>query len=333
MAASCAHAGRPLTTEDAGVIEHGKCEVEGLAARMTESDDPRLDLDSLQFSCGAGADRQLALAAQRDRSDGASERALRAGGKTALRPLTRETAGIAIAYAISGACCRARVIRRVFAALIRQSPAAAIVDPWFDSTRAAESFFSAAGGLAHGRIGRRTGPCTACNRPDSAPRSARLLSMKGHNVNRFRIGLIALLVLGVQSAAYSAEGSATKEQAVAMVKKGVAFIKSKGKEPGYAEISNKQGAFVDRDLYLVVYGLDGTVHAHGANERMVGRNLIDLKDVDGKSWVKERVDLAKSNATFWQDYKFTNPTTKKIEPKASYCERLDDTVVCGGVYK
>ncbi len=152
-------------------------------------------------------------------------------------------------------------------------------------------------------------------------------------MNRFRIGLIALLVLGVQSAAYSAEGSATKEQAVAMVKKGVAFIKSKGKEPGYAEISNKQGAFVDRDLYLVVYGLDGTVHAHGANERMVGRNLIDLKDVDGKSWVKERVDLAKSNATFWQDYKFTNPTTKKIEPKASYCERLDDTVVCGGVYK
>ena len=29
----------------------------------------------------------------------------------------------------------------------------------------------------------------------------------------------------------------------------------------------------------------------------------------------------------------TRPTTKKIEPKSMYCEKLDDTVVCGGVYK
>ena len=151
-------------------------------------------------------------------------------------------------------------------------------------------------------------------------------------MNRFCKGLVALQLLGVLSATCAAEGGATKEQAVAMVKKGVAYIKTHGNEPGYAEISNKQGAFIERDLYLVVYGLDGTVRAHGANEKMVGRNLIDLKDVDGKPFVKERVDMGKSNASFWQDYKFTNPTTKKIEPKAMYCERLDDTVVCGGIY-
>ena len=61
--------------------------------------------------------------------------------------------------------------------------------------------------------------------------------------------------------------------------------------------------------------------------------LIDLKDIDGKPFIKERVDMAKTQASFWQDYKFTNPTTKKIEPKTMYCERLDQTVVCGGVYK
>jgi cytochrome c len=81
-----------------------------------------------------------------------------------------------------------------------------------------------------------------------------------------------------------------------MVKKGVAFIKANGKDKGYAEISNKQGQFTDRDLYLVVYGLDGTVRAHGANEKMVGKNLIDLKDVDGKAFVKERVELAQARA-------------------------------------
>lgn len=126
---------------------------------------------------------------------------------------------------------------------------------------------------------------------------------------------------------------ASKDEAVAMVKKGVAFIKANGKDKGYAEISNKKGQFQDRDLYLVVYGLDGMVHAHGANEKMVGRNLIDLKDVDGKPFVRERVELGKKQASFWQDYKFTNPTSKAIEPKQMYCERLEETVVCGGIYK
>jgi cytochrome c len=129
------------------------------------------------------------------------------------------------------------------------------------------------------------------------------------------------------------EGNATADEASAMVKKGVAFIKTNGKEQGYAEISKKGSQFTDRDLYLVVYGLDGTVHAHGANEKMIGKNLIELKDVDGKAFVKERVDLARSKGTFWQDYKFTNPTNKKIEPKSMYCEKLDDAVVCGGIYK
>jgi cytochrome c len=126
---------------------------------------------------------------------------------------------------------------------------------------------------------------------------------------------------------------ASKDEAVVMVKKGVTFIKTNGKDKGYAAITDKKGPFVDRDLYLVVYGLDGKCLAHGANEKQVGRDLIDLKDIDGKPFVKERVDLAKAKPNFWQDYKFTNPTTKKVEPKQMYCERLEDTIVCGGVYK
>ena len=135
------------------------------------------------------------------------------------------------------------------------------------------------------------------------------------------------------SVVVQAQTKATAAEATAMVKKGVAFIKANGKDKGWAEINNKKGQFVDRDLYLVVYGLDGTVHAHGANEKMIGKNLIALKDIDGKEFVKERVELGKSKGTFWQDYKFTNPTNKKIEPKAMYCEKLEDAVVCGGIYK
>ena len=144
---------------------------------------------------------------------------------------------------------------------------------------------------------------------------------------------LAPVALILASSLALANTNATPDDATAMVKKGVAFMKANGKDKGHAEISNKDGQFIDRDLYLVVYGLDGTVRAHGANGKMVGKNLIELKDVDGKAFVKERVELAQAKGTFWQDYKFTNPVSKKIEPKRMYCEKLDDAVVCGGVYK
>jgi len=152
-------------------------------------------------------------------------------------------------------------------------------------------------------------------------------------MTRYSTRCLLAVALAAASLTARAGDNATKEEAVAMVKKGVAFIRSQGKDKGYAEISAKSGKFTDRDLYLVVYGHDGIVRAHGANEKMIGKNLIDLKDVDGKPFVKERVELSQSKGTFWQDYKFTNPVTKKIEPKQMYCERLDDVAVCGGIYK
>ena len=144
---------------------------------------------------------------------------------------------------------------------------------------------------------------------------------------------LALAALAACSLAAQAN-NATPAEATALVKKGVAFIKSNGKDKGYAEVSNKSGPFVDRDLYLVVYGLDGKCLAHGANTRQIGKDLLDLTDIDGKYFVKERVELARSKpAGFWQEYKFTNPVSKKVEPKVMYCEKLGDTAVCGGVYK
>ena len=153
--------------------------------------------------------------------------------------------------------------------------------------------------------------------------------MKSFKLSFLLCAVLCAIALNVNAAG----DKATAAEATAMVKKGVAYIKAQGKEKGYAEISNKSGQFNDRDLYLVVYGLDGTVHAHGANPRLIGKNIIDLKDMDGKPYVQGRVDLAKSKGICWQDYKYTSPVSKKIEPKSMYCEKLDDTAVCGGMYK
>lgn len=145
------------------------------------------------------------------------------------------------------------------------------------------------------------------------------------------LALPLALVLSAPPALSAAQAS--RDEAVAMVKKGVAFIKANGIEKGYAAISDKAGPFVDRDLYLVVYGLDGKCHAHGANPKQIGRDLIDLTDVDGKYFVKDRVAMVRAKpAGAWQEYKFTNPVSKKIEPKVMYCEKLGETAVCGGVY-
>jgi cytochrome c len=144
--------------------------------------------------------------------------------------------------------------------------------------------------------------------------------------------MIPMAMLLACAAANSAT-EPTRDDAIAMVKKGVGFIKANGAEKGYAEISNRSGQFIQGELYLVVYGLDGKCLAHGANAKQIGRDLIDLTDVDGKYFIKDRVSLvAGKPAGVWQEYKFTNPVSKKVEPKVMYCEKLGETAVCGGVY-
>ena len=68
---------------------------------------------------------------------------------------------------------------------------------------------------------------------------------------------------------------------------------------------------------------------------ITGLGLKEAKDlVDGApKTVKERIDQAKAKGSFWQDYKYTNPSSKKIEPKSMYCEKVDELVACAGIYK
>lgn len=145
-----------------------------------------------------------------------------------------------------------------------------------------------------------------------------------------KIAAAVALVFGMCALAQGAE-IGTKDEAIAMVKKAVAFVKKEGAEKAYPAF-NAKGDFTDRDLYVVVYGLDGKVLSHGASPKLIGKDMNDAQDVDGKYYVKERLALAAKQENFWQDYKFTNPVTKKIEPKQMYCEKLGETAVCSGIY-
>ena len=150
------------------------------------------------------------------------------------------------------------------------------------------------------------------------------------------LGFAALLLaMGLQHAAAQDKSKGTREEAVAMVEKAVAHIKKAGREKAFADFNDKKGPFTDRDLYVVVYDIKGKVLSHGANEKMIGKDVLELRDVDGKYFVKERVEMMSRapNAKGWQDYKFMNPVNKQIEPKQMYLQRMDDMIIGCGVYK
>jgi cytochrome c len=144
-----------------------------------------------------------------------------------------------------------------------------------------------------------------------------------------------LVVLGgfALTMALSGEKKGTPAEAEALVKKAVAYLKANGKDAAFAEFSNPKGKFVEGDLYIFVYDMSGKCLAHGGNARMVGKDLMDLKDADGKSFVKERVDIASSAGKGWQNYKWNNPAVNKIENKTAYVEKCDDVIVGSGAYK
>ena len=144
--------------------------------------------------------------------------------------------------------------------------------------------------------------------------------------------LFAALSLVAMLTSAHAETRATPAEAEAMVKKAIEYYKKQGRAVALAEFSKVNGKFTDRDLYVTVYTLDGKCLAH-INERVVGKNMWDQRDVDGKYFTRERLEAAKTQSSGWQEFKFFNPATKRIEPKRQYWQRHDDLVFAVGAYR
>jgi cytochrome c len=143
---------------------------------------------------------------------------------------------------------------------------------------------------------------------------------------------VALAVL-LPLAASAEEEYATTKDAELMVHRAVAFLNKEGKEKALAVFNDPKGPFTYRDLYIMAYTLDGTCLAHPQKKERVGKNHIAEKDADGRLFIKERMDIAKEHGKGWQEYKWQNPVTKKIEQKVTYVERAGDLVVTCGAYK
>ena len=51
--------------------------------------------------------------------------------------------------------------------------------------------------------------------------------------------------------------------------------------------------------------------------------MFELKDADGKLFIQEFIRMSREKGAGWVDYKWSNPTTKKVEPKSTYVKRMD----------
>jgi len=126
----------------------------------------------------------------------------------------------------------------------------------------------------------------------------------------------------------------TRDEALAMVRRVQQKFKKEGAEAAFQAINGKAPGYADRDLYPFVTELTGLCVANGVTPAVRGKNLLDLKDQDGKFMIQEFVRTASTSPGHgWVDYRWLNPVTKTIEDKSAWIERMGEYFVGVGVYK
>ena len=124
----------------------------------------------------------------------------------------------------------------------------------------------------------------------------------------------------------------TCESARGWVDEAKTFYLRVGKRIALAEFTKSSGMFPEGELYIFVLNFRGIMLAHGVNERFVGEDFIDIKDFDGKHFIKEIIDTALEKGSGCIEYKWYHPKTKQILPKVVYFEKVENVIICGGAY-
>lgn len=157
--------------------------------------------------------------------------------------------------------------------------------------------------------------------------------MEGY-MDKVVLRVIAFAVITFLVLPVSAGDFGTREEAVSMVGRVQAKFLEIGPEATFAMVTDKDSAeFHDRDLYPFIYDMSGVCVAHGAKPVLIGKNLIGLRDQDGKFLIQDMLEIVNTTGSGWYDYKWPNPITNKIEDKSSYVEKMGDYMVGVGVYR
>jgi signal transduction histidine kinase len=130
-----------------------------------------------------------------------------------------------------------------------------------------------------------------------------------------------------------ADGSPSKDEVVAQVKKAIEFYKANGREKALAELNKKDGLFAKGEDYVDVHDQTGTCVAHPVTPGIVGLNRLDQADPNGKKYIKDIVDESKAKSSGWASYLRKNPVSGKIEKKVAYWQVQDGLIFKAGTYE
>lgn len=146
--------------------------------------------------------------------------------------------------------------------------------------------------------------------------------------------LLAMVFAATLSVSVMAQDSGTKDEAKAMVGAALAHIKQVGNEQAFKDFTNDKASWVKKDLYVVIQNADGIVAAHATNPKLVGKNMLDAKDQNGKLFVRESLAVGMKGEG-WVDYDWVHPVSKKVEGKSSFVKRIPgyEGVVLVGIYR
>lgn len=147
--------------------------------------------------------------------------------------------------------------------------------------------------------------------------------------------LTALLLAGVVSISAMAQDHGTKDEAKALANAALVHIKKVGNEQAFKDFTTDKANWSKKDLYVFALDNKGATLAHGANEKLVGKNMMELKDQNGKAFVKEIIDISTTKGEGWVDYDWAHPVTKKAEGKSTFVKRIPgfDGSVSFGTYR
>jgi len=155
-------------------------------------------------------------------------------------------------------------------------------------------------------------------------------------IKRMFVAVLVIILTGTFGFVYGKdavlEKSTAKAAAKSMVIKAEEFVKVNGKEKAIEEFNKPEGQFVKGSFYVFVFDLKGTVIAHPLTPSLVGKNMINEVDSQGKLFRKEIIEKAKSKGEGWVTYKYVNPTTKKETTKTSYFKKVGDMIIGCGAY-
>ncbi len=90
----------------------------------------------------------------------------------------------------------------------------------------------------------------------------------------------------------------------------------------------------DEDGYIFIYADDGTCIMHPIKPQLEGKNLINLKDANGKLVIAELIKASKRERNKFVKYLWHQPSTGKVVEKLGYAEHIDgwNWMVGSGIY-